>query len=146
VLWSIELGGARVDWIGASGQVGHAVWIVRKVEGGHCVVGIWSAEAPVESGVVIADRRVTTGGRTAVVLLRFTTVADERSEISTRWVLLASDGNKAWVALDGRGGTLLIAREARLRPQGSALYLDVSTESTATAVLRFDGTRFVKIN
>lgn len=61
-------------------------------------------------------------------------------------VALATDGERLWFALEGKGGHHLIAREAKLRKQGSTLLLDVPTPSRMTAVLKFDGTRFVQLN
>jgi hypothetical protein len=61
-------------------------------------------------------------------------------------VALATDGDRLWIPLEGKEGHELIAREAKLRKQGATLFLDVLTPSGATAVLKFDGTRFVKLN
>ena len=85
-------------------------------------------------------------GREGVALLRFEGLPDQRTGISARYVALATDGDRLWFTLDGKGGHHLIAREARFRKQGSTLFLDVPTPSGATAVLKFDGTRFVKLN
>jgi hypothetical protein len=97
-----------------------------------------------ESPPTMPDRALV--GTTAVALIRFESLPDQRTGISSRYVVLATDGDRLWIPLEGKEGFQLIAREARFRKQGSALFLDVPTPSGATAVLKFDGARFVKLN
>ena len=122
----------------------HAIWALARVEGGWCVLGSFASAEPVESLLTMSDRAVS--GPTAVALLRFESLPDRNSGIATRYVALATEGNRLWFPLEGKGGHQLIARKAKLRKQGSSLFLDVPTPSGATAVLKFDGTRFVKLN
>jgi len=145
VVWTSELPGKPVDWVlrTEAGQM-HRVWTLRRVEGGWCVLGSFASSDPVKSPLMISDRALS--GTTAVALLRFESLPDQRSGISTRYVALATDGDRLWIPLEGKDGHELIAREAKLRKQGATLFLDVPTPSGATAVLKFDGTRFVKLN
>jgi hypothetical protein len=145
VEWTSELPGRPVDWVLRTHAAhAHAIWALARVEGGWCVLGSFASSDPAVSPLSMSDRAIS--GTTAVALLRFESLPDERSGISTRYVALATEGNRLWLPLEGKGGPLLIARHAKLRRQGSALFLDVPTPSGATAVLKFDGTRFVKLN
>jgi len=90
-------------------------------------------------------QKALAGQGTAVALVRFESAPDERTGVTTRFVALATDGDRFWLALEGKGGSQLIAREAKFRKQGSSLFLDVPMLA-ATAVLKFDGERFVKLN
>lgn len=140
IAWTSELPGKPVDWALRVDSAGaSALWALRRVEGGWCVVGTY----PVGSGMTVSDRAIA--GTTALALLRFESVPD-RTGITTRYVALATNGERLWIPLEGKDGHELIAREARFRKQGSTLFLDVPTPSGATAVLKFDGARFVKLN
>jgi len=145
VVWTSEVAGKPVDWVmrPTAGQA-HMLWALRRVEGGWCVLGSFASSEPVKSPMTMPDRALT--GKTAVALVRFESLPDERSGVSNRYVGLATDGERLWFTLEGKGGHHLIAREAKLRKQGATLFLDVPTPSGATAVLKFDGTRFVKLN
>ena len=145
VEWTSDIPGKPVDWVVRTDAMhAHAIWALARVEGGWCVLGSFASSEPVASPLTISDRAVS--GTTAVALLRFESLPDQRSGISTRYVALATEGNRLWFTLEGKGGHQLIAREAKLRRQGATLFLDVPTPSGATAVLKFDGTRFVKLN
>jgi hypothetical protein len=145
VVWTSEIGDRKVDWVLRTGNArAHAVWALRQVAGGWCVLGSYVSAVPVESPMTLAQKALA-GGGTAVALVRFESAPDERTQIATRFVALATDGDRLWLALEGKGGSQLIAREANLRKQGSSLFLDVPM-ATATAVLKFDGERFVKLN
>jgi hypothetical protein len=109
------------------------------------VLGSFVSPDPVEAPMSIPDRMLAAPS-TAVTLVRFESVPDERTRIARRYVALATDGDRLWYALEGQGGHQLIAREAKLRKTGSTLFLDVPLPSKATAVLKFDGTRFIQLN
>ncbi|HEY1333946.1 MAG TPA: hypothetical protein VGF31_06810 [Myxococcaceae bacterium] len=146
VVWSSELPGKTVDWALLTGaRTGHALWALRRVEGGWCVLGSFVSSEPVETPMTMPDH-VLASPTTAVALLHFESLPDDRTGITSRYVALASDGDGLWFALEGKGGRHLIAREAKLRKQGSKLFLDVPMPSKATAVLEFDGSRFVQLN
>jgi hypothetical protein len=145
VEWTAEIPGKPVDWVlRTDASSAHAIWALTRVEGGWCVLGSFASSDPVESPLTMSDRAVA--GPAAVTLLRFESLPDQRSGISTRYVALATEGSRLWFPLEGKGGHQLIARQAKLRKQGATLFLDVPTPSGATAVLKFDGTRFVKLN
>ena len=146
LVWTSELPGKPVDWVLRSGSGrSHVLWVLRRVEGGWCVLGSFVSPDGVNGPMTLPDRMLA-GPSTAVALLRFESVPDERSKITGRYVALATDGERFWYALEGKGGHQLIAREAKLRTQGSAVFMDVPLQSKATAVLKFDGTRFIKLN
>ena len=65
-------------------------------------------------------------GATAVALIRFESLPDQRTGISNRYVVLATDGDRLWIPLEGKEGFQLIAREARFRKQGSALFVKLN--------------------
>ena len=145
VVWTSDLPGKQVDWVLLAGaRKAHALWALRRVEGGWCVLGSFVSSEPVEAPMTMPERTLV--GTTAVALLRFESLPDERTQVTTRYVALATDGERLWFALEGRAGHQLIAREAKLRKQGTTLFLDVPVSSRATAVLKFDGARFVQIN
>jgi hypothetical protein len=68
---------------------------------------------------------------------------DEVTKLPTRYVALATDGQRLWLALSGQGGSQLVAREARLRTHGAKLLLEVQGAGKSRSVLKFDGARFV---
>jgi hypothetical protein len=121
-----------------------SLFVLRPVPGGWCVVGTWSSPDQGTKAVAVAGK--AQAGKVLLALLRFDTDPDPKSGIATRFVALASEGQRLWYALAGKGGGQLIAREAKFRRQGKAVFLDVPVPSGATAVLRFDGQRFVKLN
>jgi len=145
VVWTSEVGGKPVDWVmrPAAGQA-HMLWALRRVEGGWCVLGSYASSEPVKSPMTMPEHVLA--GTTAVALVRFESLPDQRSGIAIRYVGLATDGDRLWFTLEGKGGHHLIAREAKFRRQGTTLFLDVPTPSGATAVLKYDGTHFVKLN
>jgi hypothetical protein len=71
----------------------HVLWALRRVEGGWCVLGTFVSADPVLSPMTMPDRTLA-GGPTAVALLRFESLPDERTKESTRYVALASDGTR----------------------------------------------------
>ncbi len=145
VVWTSELGGKQVDWALRSGAGNaHVLWALRRVEGGWCVLGTFLSADPVVAPMTMADRALAPGA--ALALVRFESVPDERTKVTTRFVALATDGDRLWFALEGRGGHQLIANQARFRTQGSTVFMDVPMPSKATAVLKFDGARFVQLN
>jgi len=146
VVWTSELPGKSVDWVLRTGaRKSHALWALRQVDGGWCVIGSFVSSEPVESPMTMPDHALGSPG-TAVALVRFDSLPDERTHVSGRYVALVTDGERLWFALEGKGGHHLIARDAKLRKQSSTLFLDVPVSSKATAVLKFDGTRFVQLN
>jgi hypothetical protein len=145
VAWTSELPGKPVDWVfRTKAGYAHSLWALRRVEGGWCVIGSFASSEPVKSPMAMSDRALV--GTTALALLSFESLPDQRTGIATRYVALATDGDRLWFTLEGMGGQHLIAREARFRRKGSILFLEVPTASGTGAVLRFDGTHFVKPN
>jgi hypothetical protein len=145
VVWTSNLGGKQVDWALKSGAGNaHVLWALGPVEGGWCVLGTFLSADPVVAPMTMADRALSPAA--ALALVRFESVPDERTKVATRYVALATDGDHLWFALEGRGGHQLIANQAKFLTQGSTVFMEVPTPSKATAVLKFDGTRFVQLN
>jgi len=146
VVWTSELPGKPVDWVLRSGAGrSHVLWVLRRAEGGWCVLGSFVSPDGANGPMTLPDRMLA-GPSTAVALLRFEIVPDERNNMTGRYVALATDGERFWFALEGKGGHQLVAREAKLRKTGGTVFMDVPLPSKATAVLKFDGTRFIKLN
>ena len=146
IVWTSELDGKDVDWALRTGAAkAHGVWALQRVVGGWCVLGSFGSSDPVKAPMTFpAPTLVGTG--VAVALLRVESLPDEVSQLSTRYVALATDGQRLWFALAGQGGNQLVAREARLRTHGTKLLLEVQGTGKSRATLKFDGARFVPVD
>lgn len=146
IVWTSDLQGREVDWALRTGAVkAHGVWALRRVVGGWCVVGSFGSSDPVKAPMTLpAPALVGTG--IAVAFLGVESLPDEVTKLTTRYVALATDGQRLWYALAGPGGNQLVAREAGLRTQGTKLFLEVRGSGKSRAVLKFDGTRFVPMD
>jgi len=144
IVWTSDLAGRPVDWAVRTGAAkAHGVWALRRVVGGWCVLGSFGSSDPVKAPMTFPAPTLF-GAGIAVVLLEVESLPDEATGLTTRFVALATDGQRLWFALAGEGGNQLVAREARLRTQGTKLLLEVQGSGKARAVLRFDGNRFVR--
>jgi hypothetical protein len=143
IVWTSDLEGREVDWALRTGAAkAHGVWALRRVVGGWCVLGSFGSSDPVKAPMTFpAPARVGTG--IAVALLGVESLPDEVTKLPTRYVALATDGQRLWFALSGPGGSQLVARESRLRTHGMKLILEVQGAGKSRSVLKFDGTRFV---
>jgi len=146
IVWTTDLGGRPVDWAVRTGAAkAHGVWALRRVVGGWCVLGSFGSSDPVKAPMTFpAPALVGTG--IAVALLRVESLPDEATKLATRYVALATDGERLWFALAGQGGSQLVAREARLRTRGTTLLLEVQGPGKTRVVLKFDGAQFVPMD
>jgi hypothetical protein len=146
IVWTSELDGREVDWALRTGAVkAHGVWALRRVAGGWCVLGTFGSSDPVKAPMTFPAPTVT-GAGIAVALLQVESLPDEVTKLATRYVALATDGQRLWYALAGSGGNQLVAREARLVTRGKKVLLEVEGSNDTRAVLKFDGTRFVPMD
>ena len=146
IVWTSVLVGKEVDWAMRTGAVkAHGVWALRRVAGGWCVLGSFGSSDPVKAPMGFPAATLA-GSGVAVALLRIESLPDEATKLETRYVALATEGRRLWFALASQGANQLVARSAKFRKQGSSLFLDVPMPSGATAVLKFDGERFVKLD
>jgi hypothetical protein len=145
VVWTSMLDGLEVDWALRTGAVkAHGLWALRRVAGGWCVLGSFGSSDPVKAPMTFPAPTVLASG-VAVALLRIESLSEQTAAPETRYVALATDGRRLWFALAGAGRNQLVAREARLRTQGSKLLLEVQLPGQKRALLEFDGTHFLKV-
>jgi len=146
IVWTSVLDGREVDWALRTGSVkAHALWALRRVVGGWCVLGSFGSSDPVKAPMTLPAQTVL-GTGVAVALLRIESLSEQTTSPETRFVALATEGRRLWFALAGQGRNQLVAREARLRTQGATLLLEVQVSGHKRAVLRFDGTHFVPMD
>jgi hypothetical protein len=74
----------------------------------------------------------------AILLMKMVLASGTATE-ETRWVVLGTDGWRAWVALGTPPQHQLLVPSVSLRPKGKQLFLDVKLERTSRYALGKDG-------
>lgn len=116
------------------------VTLARPHEGGYCIVNSWVLGA-LQGAVTLADTWTAHDGKHAIILLKVT--PDEKSpEPGNRWVVVGTDGRRAWVALGTPPQHHLLVPAVKLFPYGKDLYLDIQQRYVTRLRLGPDG-RFI---
>jgi len=117
---------------------GAALVLARPVSGGYCIVNTWATWQSSEVDVSLAGSWVSPDRRLAILLLKLELDRAAGGE-ETRWVVLGTDGGRAWIALGQPPEHQLIAPSVTLLPKKDQLFLDVKLEYVNRLRLGADG-------
>jgi hypothetical protein len=144
----LELAASPVELLGMEERTspvidgGAALVMARPVAGGFCIINTWATWQSTEVDVSLAGSWVAPDKRMAILLLKLEFDRAAGGE-ETRWVVLGTDGARAWIALGQPPEHQLIAPSVSLSPKKDQLYLDVKIEYVNRLRLGPDG-RFVQ--
>jgi len=135
---AMVLGGPPLEPVGV---------VLREVAPGACVVNAWGTSLGVPTSPESLSSWVSADKKVAVFLVGVR-VSSGGAEPQTHWVVIATDGKRAWSALRDPRGIQFVAREAKLRPQKDGLFLDVKVKGPGAIVFGFvpRSGEFVRLN
>jgi hypothetical protein len=134
----LSLADGPLELVGVTLQKGAGLMVLRPAEDGYCLVNTWSTWQPEEVQYTLDSSWTSPDGRMAILLLKMVVAPGTPTEES-RWVVLGTDGWRAWVALGTPPQHQLLVPSVSLRPKGKRLYLDVKLERTSRFALGQDG-------
>jgi hypothetical protein len=141
---TLELAGGPVELLGVEERThpvidgGAALVLARPVAGGYCIINTWATWQSSEVDVSLAGSWVSPDKRMAILLIKMELDRAAGGE-ETRWVVLGTDGGRAWIALGRPPEHQLIAPSVSLTPKKNQLYLDVKLEYVNRLRLGADG-------
>jgi hypothetical protein len=112
--------------------------MARPMASGYCIINTWATWLVAEVDVSLAGSWVSPDKRMAILLLKLEMDRAAGSE-ETRWVVLGTDGGRAWVALGQPPSHQLIAPAVSLIPKKDQLFLEVKLEYVNRLRLGADG-------
>ena len=130
-----------VELVGVTLQSGAGLLLLRPEAEGYCVVNTWSTWQSSDVRYTLDSSWTSPDGRLAILLMKMVVAPGAEAE-ETRWVVLGTDGWRAWIALGTPPQHQLLVPSVRLEPKGKRLYLDVKLERTSRFALGKDG-RFI---
>ncbi|WP_158502388.1 hypothetical protein [Vitiosangium sp. GDMCC 1.1324] len=127
-----------LELVGVSYENGAGLLFLRPEADGYCVVNTWSTWQSSDVQYTVDSKWTSPDGRMAILLLKLMVAPGTPGE-ETRWVVLGTDGWRAWVALGTPPEHQLLVHSVSLLPKGKQLYLDVKMERTSRFALGKDG-------
>ncbi|HYO57959.1 hypothetical protein [Archangium sp.] len=137
----LKLADGPVELVGVMLQGGAGLLLLRPEADGYCVVNTWSTWLSADVRYTLDSSWTSPDGRLAILLLKMV-VAPGSGGQETRWVVLGTDGWRAWIALGTPPQHQLLVPSVSLKPKGKQLYLDVKLRRTSRLALGKDG-RFI---
>jgi hypothetical protein len=134
----LSLADGPVELVGVTLLKGAGLMLLRPGTDGYCVVNTWSTWQAEEVQYTLDSSWTAPDGRLAILLVKMVVAPGTPAEES-RWVVLGTDGWRAWVALGTPPQHQLLVPSVSLRPKGKKLYLDVTLEHTSRFALGKDG-------
>lgn len=134
----VTLADGPVALVGVTRGYGAGLLLLRPEADGYCVVNAWSTWLSGELQYTLASSWTSPDGRMAILLLKMVVGPGTPAE-ETRWVVLGTDGWRAWIALGTPPEHQLLVPSVNLFPKGKQLYLDVKLERTSRFALGRDG-------
>lgn len=140
----LELAGGTVELLGLEERTnpvidgGAALVMARPVADGYCIINTWATWQSSEVDVSLAGSWVAPDKRLAILLLKLELDRSAGGE-ETRWVVLGTDGGRAWIALGQPPSHQLIAPSVSLAPKKNQLFLDVKIDYVNRLRLGADG-------
>ncbi|AKJ01825.1 hypothetical protein ATI61_103540 [Archangium gephyra] len=134
----VTLADGPVELVGVTLQSGAGLVLLRPEAEGYCVVNTWSTWQSSDTRYTLDSSWTSPDGRLAILLVKLVVAPGQEVE-ETRWVVLGTDGGRAWIALGTPPQHQLLAPSVRLEPKGKKLYLDVKLERTSRFALGKDG-------
>lgn len=138
-----KAGATPIELIGA----GSSAHLVTPHEGGYCVINSWSSLLPGRADLSLAGTWRSPKNGSVAFLLKVRHELSEGGPFENRWVVIATDGTRAWLPLKGDHGHQVISPLVAFRAQGSKLFLDVGPKNRGKVVfvLRKNG-KFERLN
>lgn len=137
----LTLASGPVELVGVTLLSGAGLLLLRPEADGYCVVNTWSTWQSSDTQYTLDSSWTSPDGRLAILLLKLVVAPGLETE-ETRWVVLGTDGERAWIALGTPPEHQLLVPWVSLKPKGKQLYLDVKQERTSRFALGKDG-RFI---
>lgn len=134
----VTLADGPVTLVGVTQESGAGLLFLRPAEDGYCVVNAWSTWQAGALRYTLDSSWTSPDGRLAILLLKVVVFPDTPAE-EPRWVVLGTDGWRAWIALGTPPEHQLLVPSVTLSPKGKQLYLDVKLERTSRFALGKDG-------
>ncbi|WP_426755919.1 hypothetical protein [Myxococcus sp. Y35] len=116
------------------------VTLARPHEGGHCIVSSWGVGG-MEGRASLVDTWAAHDGKHAIFLMKLAPTEASMAS-STRWVVVGTDGRRAWAALGTPPQHHLMVPSVKLFPNGKDLYVDIQQRYVTRLRLGADG-RFI---
>ncbi len=116
---------------------GAGVVLALPTSGGYCVVNSWSTWQSAKVGLSLASSWTAPDGRLALLLLKLQVAQAEGPQ--TRWVVLGTDGARAWIALGEPPQHQLLVPKVAFFRKGKQLYLDIQQRHVTRLPLGKDG-------
>jgi hypothetical protein len=137
----LKLASGPVELVGVMLQGGAGLLLLRPEADGYCVVNTWSTWLPADVRYTLDSSWTSPDGRLAILLVKLVVAPGSEGQ-ETRWVVLGTDGWRAWIALGTPPQHQLLVPSVSLKPKGKQLYLDVKLRRTSRLTLGKDG-RFI---
>ncbi|WP_309889068.1 hypothetical protein [Archangium sp.] len=137
----LSLADGPVELVGVTLQSGAGLMFLRPEAAGYCVVNTWSTWQSAEVQYTLDSSWTSPDSRMAILLLKMVVAPGTPAE-EQRWVVLGTDGWRAWVALGTPPQHQLLVSSVSLRPKGKQLFLDVKLDRTSRFALGKNG-RFI---
>ncbi|WP_420942884.1 hypothetical protein [Archangium gephyra] len=134
----LTLADGPVELVGVTLQSGAGLVLLRPEADGYCVVNTWSTWQSSDTRYTLDSAWTSPDGKLAILLVKLVVAPGSEGE-ETRWVVLGTDGGRAWIALGKPPEHQLLVPSVRLEPKGKRLYLDVKLERTSRFALGKDG-------
>ncbi|MFL5354029.1 hypothetical protein [Archangium sp.] len=134
----VTLADGPVTLVGVTQESGAGLLMLRPAADGYCVVNSWSTWQSGALQYTLDSSWTSPDGRMAILLLKLVVAPGSPAE-ELRWVVLGTDGWRAWIALGTPPEHQLLVPSVRLFPKGKQLYLDVKLEHTSRFALGKDG-------
>jgi hypothetical protein len=137
----LGLADGLVQLVGVTLQSGAGLVLLRQEADGYCVVNTWSTWLSADVRYTLDASWTSPDNRLAILVLKMV-VGPGGEAPETRWVVLGTDGWRAWIALGTPPYHQLLVPSVSLKPKGKQLFLDVKLERTSRFALGKDG-RFI---
>lgn len=137
----LPLAGQRVVALGVGNGKGAGLVLLRPEAGGYCVVNHWSTYMADHVDYSLAGSWTARDKKMSILLLKLVVRPGMPTE-QPRWILVGTDGQRAWYALGHPPQHHLLVPQVKLVPAGKRLFLDVMMRWKSRFRLGRDG-RFI---
>lgn len=134
---AVEVSGLEERGDPAKPEGGASVVFALPDSGGYCVVNSWSTWLTAKVGLSLASLWTSADKSLALLLLKLELAPEGQPQ--TRWVVLGTDGARAWIALGEPPQHQLIVPSVAFFTSGKDVYLDVKQRYVTRMRLGKDG-------
>lgn len=135
---AVEVSGLEERGDPAKPEGGASVVFALPTSGGYCVVNSWSTWLSAKVGLSLASTWTAADKSLALLLLKLE-LPQPGQGLQTRWVVLGTDGARAWIALGEPPQHQLIVPSVAFFTSGKDVYLDVKQRYLTRMRLGKDG-------